>query len=147
MATPPRILAREVEDMNKIKVTAQQRKNAREAQRMWATVPTKNVIPSLRAWREDVAGSRPPTCGTTACFGGWCAWWPAFRQLGITAGYGGQPRLLGADGFHVAAMLFGWEGLFEPRMCLPIDKDFVGDDHALIAHRLEWLITHSEVGA
>ena len=128
-----------------IQVTQQQRDNALDAlNNMWPSVPPENVYPGLNAWVRD-AGQ--PNCGTVACFGGWCAWWPAFRDQGVVASASsGAPTILGRH-FGVASDLFGNYDLFHPRGEHEADMGFEGNDHELVTHRLKWLIENSEVVA
>lgn len=131
--------------MNKIKVTAKQRENAHEALRMWATVPPENVYPELSYWRMDRSNA-PPECGTVACFGGWCAWWPEFARQGVKVGAFGWPTITRREGYGTAGYLFGAEQLFYPRASgCAADRVFAGTDHELVTHRLNWLIANSEV--
>lgn len=136
-----------------IKVTAQQRANLLDALNvMWPSVPKKNVYPNLDNWRVD-RETTPPTCGTVACFGGWCAWWPAFKKQGVRVTDGGAPRLMG-DGqsfdkpSRVSQRLFGDDGLFA---CRDYGHDADPDEmarispHALVTRRLKWLLANSEV--
>ena len=134
--------------MNKIQVTAQQRANAIEARDvMWPSVPPKNVYPKLKDWRKGRAHtkSRAPDCGTVACFGGWCAWWPTFRDQGIVADEIGAPDTPHQWGANVSHTLFGTYEMFKGRGHPACDIGFRGSDHALVAHRLNWLIENSEV--
>jgi hypothetical protein len=133
--------------MSKIQVTAQQRANAVEAlEVMWPSVPPENVIRHLNHWREDAKGT-PPTCGTVACFGGWCAWWPSFMNQGVKAASGGAPisPSQAAGQRHAEQFLFGDPEMFDPRGCHPADQRFKGSDHDLVTNRLKWLIESSEV--
>jgi hypothetical protein len=87
-----------------------------------------------------------PTCGTIACFGGWCAWEPAFRELGVQAGLDGVPRLPRLPGawcsaWEVAEYLFGDEALFNSAT---YDEEDAHENHheivlARINKRLEGL--------
>lgn len=129
--------------MENIKVTQQQRDNALEALNvMWPSVPSKNVVRGLQTWREDDEGAAPD-CGTVACFGGWCAWWPTFRRQGVRTNSYGAPthrRLL-----DVSEFLFGDGDLFNVRSFHRADWIFNGTDHALVSNRLRWLIKNSTV--
>lgn len=132
--------------MGKIQVTQQQRDNAIDAlENMWPSVPPKNVYPSLRGWRaEGEVG--PPDCGTVACFGGWCAWWPNFVRQGIFPSYAGMPLIKKRSaGICAAEELFGISAMFEPRDATLLDWIVAGTDHELVTHRLKWLIANSEV--
>ncbi len=105
------------------KFTPQQIENIREAIKMWETVPPENVAPRLGFWRDGFgdphAGQKkPPTCGTVACFGGWLAWWPAFRAQGVEAWDGGAPYLTWASqpwAYMVSRELFGDDDMFDSR--------------------------------
>jgi len=135
--------------MTKIQVTAQQRANALDALNvMWPSVPPENVYPDLLDWRKAGHGT-VPDCGTVACFGGWCEWWPPFRE---------QMKLEpthGCAGWHQATSLFGpsheraIDCLFSIRHYgngHPADQTFPGGtDHELVTNRLNWLIQNTEV--
>jgi hypothetical protein len=131
-----------------IKQTPQQRANTLEALNvMWPSVPEKNVYPSLADWRRGESNARP-TCGTVACFGGWCAWWPGFRAQGIRPAYGGAPTS-DAGGFSTDASehLFGDEWLFCCRghWLIPFHESEQISDHEIVTRRLRWLLKNSEV--
>lgn len=129
--------------MEKIKVTQQQRDNALDAlHNMWPSVPAKNVARELGAWRVGPA-HEAPDCGSVACFGGWCSWWPAFVAQGVVRSPMGCARML--DGSFAARSLFGDQDLFNCRDGHNADAGFKGSDHKLVTHRLKWLITNSEV--
>lgn len=130
----------------KIEVTQQQRDNALDAlHNMWPSVPPENVFPDLGDWR-DAESDAKPSCKTVACFGGWCAWWPAFRRQGVRTFASGAPRPIGG-GFSsdVALRLFGSAGLFTRRGMFNADRGFRGTDHELVTNRLHWLIENSTV--
>jgi hypothetical protein len=125
-------------------VTQQQRINLLEALNvMWPSVPQENVSYNLAAWRKDKgdhAGTArtlkiPPTCGTVACFGGWCAWWPAFREQGVSADSDGVPNVSSEE-------LFGAPDLFTPHGNHPADIGFDGSDHELVSNRLRYVLRH-----
>lgn len=127
-------------------VSQQQRDNAIEALTvMWPTVPKENVAPGLLTWRMDnrdtdsiIQELNPPTCGSIACFGGWCQWWPSFRQQYDQKYYWSM--------FTTARQLFGDGSLFEVRHSHEADgKAPHLDDHALVSYRLKWLIQNSYV--
>lgn len=132
----------------KIRVTARQRANAVEARNvMWPSVPPENVANWLSSWRLD-STSEVPTCGTVACFGGWCAWWPSFQAQGVqSCGGTGAPELLGkfASSRHVSNELFGSQDMFFTRGDHTADIGFTGTDHKLVTTRLNWLIKNSVV--
>lgn len=132
--------------MSKIIQTPQQRANTLEALNvMWPSVPPKNVYRQLADFRE---GNRrtAPDCGTVACFGGWCAWWPSFVDQGIKVGCGGKPVIAGFDWAADASKhLFSYPQMFAGRDGHPADKRFTGTDHELVTHRLQWLLDNSEV--
>ena len=132
----------------KIKVTAQQRANAIEARDvMWPSVPSENVATWLVSWRTD-STHEVPTCGTVACFGGWCAWWPSFQAQGVQAcEHTGAPKLFGKSCSHRDASneLFGTEDMLFPRGTHTADIGFSGTDHMLVTTRLNWLIKNSVV--
>lgn len=136
-----------------IRVTQQQRRNAMAARfQMWPSVPPENVIRNLSNWRADDSNFRPD-CNTVACFGGWCAWWPFFREQGVRADAEGMPYIGEGEpdqhGTFVALHLFGHRALFLPRGDHPADPHPWDDDrvtdHKLVTRRLDWLIANSEV--
>lgn len=131
----------------RIKQTPQQRANTLDAlNNLWPSVPPENVIRNLNAWRKDCTG-QPPDCGTVACFGGWCAWWPAFRAQGVIAGGGGGPLLTDrSPSFYVSDHLFGAGLLFTRRGGMECDDPF-DTDHECVTRRLQWLLENSEVEA
>lgn len=109
----------------------------------------------LSAWRWG-SGDAQPDCGTVACFGGWCAWWPSFQQQGVTANPLRQSRAPWCMGepvtgwcgeFGVARYLFGDDRLFHWRDAHSADRTFspYGSDHELVTHRLRWLLENSVV--
>ncbi len=127
--------------------TEQQRKNLEEALNvMWPSVPPENVSPSLGEWRHETgmairsASSSPPSCGTIACFGGWCAWWPYFREQGVSSDGSGMPITSGYLG--VAEVLFGDARIFAGRgayvsdALVPVDTS----DHDLVTARLKYAL-------
>lgn len=130
----------------KIKVTQKQRDNLLEALNvMWPSVPPENVFPALAAFRSGDKFKAKPTCGTVACFGGWCAWWPSFRAQGVRV----NPDNVGAPmmgnsywAAEVAEKLFGDYGLFMSRL----DHES-GTDHEVVTARLKKLLANSEVAA
>ena len=130
-----------------IRVTKQQRANAIEARDvMWPSVPPENVEPALAAWRRH--GSGKPSCGTVACFGGWCAWWPGFRAQGVRADELGAPTFgNSAMPSEASCQLFGLSEMFRSRGGSGIDRQasYELTDHELVTHRLNWLIENSEV--
>lgn len=127
-----------------IRVTKQQRANAIEARDvMWPSVPPENVIPELASWRRGRRGR--PDCGSVACFGGWCAWWPSFRAQGVRSNAFGAPVFRGD--FGASSTLFGSSDLFVPRGSSSSDvhAPYRCTDHELVTYRLNWLIENSEV--
>lgn len=124
--------------------------NVESAQRMWATIPVANV--NLGTWRKsEPAAPGPeqgaPGCGTIACLGGWCAWWPEFMAQGVAATRGGSPhfpadkRSTHAD---VAEELFGARYMFDTRSPEEYEEsDFQGadgkpiDDYDVVSYRLQ----------
>jgi hypothetical protein len=130
-----------------IKVTAQQRANAIEARDvMWPSVPESNVTSGLSLWRDDYRPMEPPTCGTVACFGGWCEWYPPFRmQLSVSS-----PKVASWDaivGLYGPSDDPNIDGLLDPRGSHCADQGFRGSDHALVLRRINWLIKNSKVDA
>lgn len=123
--------------MSKIVQTAQQRANTLEALNvMWPSIRPVEVTKKLEGWR----------CGSTACFGGWCAVWPKFQAQGLSPGAEGIPMLDGAINVDADDVLFGDRNLFNSRDCHPADEDCDDEtDHELVTHRLQWLLENSEV--
>jgi hypothetical protein len=131
--------------MSKIIQTPQQRANTLEALNvMWPSVPPANVYKALLDWRGGTEPTfEPPTCGSVACFGGWCEWWPPFRkQLRLEPNHGGMGWREGRALFHDIGT--GFE-IFDVRGGHPADFEFKGTDHELVTHRLQWLLDNSEV--
>lgn len=130
--------------MAKIRVTAQQRANALDAlNNMWPSVPPENVMSNLGWWRNG-SPTRAPTCNTIACFGGWCAWWPAFRAQGVRVSRNGKPFMRNKPlACEVSQELFGCGTLFFSRRAL--DEPFNGTDHQVVTQRLRQLIRNSIV--
>lgn len=140
-------------------VSKQQRANALEARDvMWPSIPPENVARRLEYWFCDPSTpwdvalaevrSPPGGCGTTACFGGWCALWPAFRAQGLRNDDAGAPFMVGPGmaGENPSTMLFGDSLLFVRRGSYArSDHLFSGTDHALVTRRLDALIRNSEV--
>lgn len=131
------------------KITRQQHENLLDALlNMWPSVPPENVYPSLNDWRDtsDTCGNKKPSCQTVACFGGWCAWWPAFRRQGVRAMDCGAPVTPDgrtADG--VSRLLFGCGDLFCCRGIHSSDGGFRGTDHELVTNRLKFVLRNCEV--
>ena len=133
--------------MNKIQQTKQQRENTLDARYvMWPGVPPKNVARRLEFFREDGEEHLPPHCGTIACFGGLCAWWPPYRAQGVyTEPVNGAPRLSGiGSAFDVANKLFGQSELFDAVGEHPADDKSLSA-HENVTRRLNWLLENSEV--
>lgn len=130
-----------------IHVTKKQRSNLLEALYvMWPSVPPENVYAELGGWRgSGESAETPPTCGSVACFGGWCAWWPTFVKQGISVGPGGAPQTLRGGSSDACRRLFGVSGLFLGRDGLGIDLGFAGSDHDLVTHRLLWVLKNTKV--
>jgi len=132
----------------KLKVTQQQRDNALEALHvMWPSVPPENVFPDLADWRDGGLTLKAPHCGTAACFGGWCAWWPSFRAQGVHPTYYGAPDMneSGMLCSEVSQALFGHVGMFAGRGGFPGEWQTKWTDHEIVTRRLQWLIENSEV--
>lgn len=134
--------------MTKFWVTQQQRDNLLEALNvMWPSVPPENVPAGLSVFRQDFDYGAP-NCGTVACFGGWCAWWPSFRAQGVWAGDVGRPEMEAGFPGDVSELLFGHAMMFKARgHAGMMDVGFRGTDHELVIHRLNWLLENSEVAA
>lgn len=135
--------------MNKIIQTPQQRANTLDALNvMWPSVPPDNVYRNLDAWRNGPPGNGRdlPTCRTVACFGGWCAHWPAFREQGVLPDVDGAPTMSGSPwACDAGGTLFGCDRMFVYRGLFPSDNDFRGSDHEIVTRRLQWLLANSEV--
>jgi hypothetical protein len=96
----------------------QQLQNCLLATVLWDTVTPRQVY--LDDWRRENCGAK--SCGMKACFGGWLATWPEFRDQGVRAHRDGFPMLVdengeetGINGFGVAQYLFGDANLFDGR--------------------------------
>jgi len=136
--------------MKKIRVTQQQRDNLLDALNvMWPSVPPANVYTKLDRF-VDKGYDGQLHCGSIACFGGWCAAWPGFKNQGTSLTSGGVPiysnGFIRGWGTEVANRLFG-HGVFSVRNDHPADEGFKGNDHKLVTHRLQWLLKNSEVVA
>jgi hypothetical protein len=130
-----------------IKVTQQQKLNQLSAKEMWLTVPTENVSWNLGDWREDNHfnyKNSPPSCGTIACFGGWCAWWPYFRAQGVGSNNRGVPD--NGTSLSVPGDLFGCGFLGETAFYSrhPSEK---GTDWQVVMTRINRMLKNSEVAA
>ena len=141
-----------------IEVTQLQRDNAISAKEMWLTVPEANVVPRLATWNyyHDAKIKRPkaPTCKTIACFGGWCAWWPAFQAQGIKADPVGMPVIHENEDQSVCFTLFGVYRLFISRGRAEADESFKSrskqeyeeaSDWKIIMNRIDYLIQNTVV--
>jgi len=127
--------------------TKQQRENTLEALNvMWPSVPAKNVVERLKRWRDDADPEAAPDCGSIACFGGWCAWWPSFVSQGITVSMLGAPNFAGSV-YGADTLLFGDRCIFNSRGDHGADAHFTGTDHELVTHRLQWLLENSKVSS
>ena len=128
-----------------IKVTQLQRDNAISAKEMWLTVPEANVSPGLSDWSNRYAGDEVPDCGTQACFGGWCAWWPAFQAQGLKASGLGSP-IFEDDGHSktscdVSKTLFGHSYMFVTK-----SHDYlVYKDRAVFKNATDWQIVMNRI--
>lgn len=141
---------------NTLRVTAQQRHNAKAALHdMWPSIPSKNI--SLR-WYLTAGVPNEPSTDTVACFGTWCAMWPAFAAQGLRVAarpsvptLHGMPLLKGASSkrlswqsaSRVCRMLFGCDDLFAPRACG--DAEYGMSDKRAVASRLRALLKNSTV--
>jgi hypothetical protein len=119
---------------------------------MWKTIPPENVSYQLETWRLDNNSGQPdvpPTCNTIACFGGWCAWWPAFRQQGVKSFFDGSPSFrVDLDNYDmpykVSQVLFGDRRLFNPRGLFGNEKTKGLTDHEVVMKRLVALLKEAE---
>lgn len=137
------------------KVTALQMTNILDVRVMWLTVPERNVYPNLSYWRKhfELGGretglATAPSCNTIACFGGWCAWWPAFMAQGVRAGLNGSPSI--PRRMDSSPVLFGHHKMFAPRGCLHKEGGRKNDDKSdwqIVMDRINWMIANSEVAA
>ena len=145
-----------------IEQTPRQRANTLEALNvMWPSVPPENVAERLAFYRDRQALGRrdsPPDCGTVACFGGWCAWWPTFRAQGVFAGDTGSPQTKQSirtdrGAFVVSEFLFGYSEMFTAAGFHPADpkRNWKGvmprgvSDHEIVTRRLKWVLENSRV--
>lgn len=136
---------------SRLKITKQHHANIVDAlTNMLPSIPEANIIPRLEEWRRDPGPKTqwnifPPTCGTLACFGGWCLWWPRFRKQGLSVGYAGGP-IVPYEMVTAAEKLFGDPDIFNRRGMHRADRHRAHlTDHAIIVNRLQWLLNNSEV--
>lgn len=129
----------------------QQLANIDLAERLWRErVAPNQVIGGLHTWVET------PDCGSAACFGGWIARFPEFREMGVRrlkeidpddyfgVVYGEAPAFDKDNwGVRASIALFGDASLFEPRGGHPADPswnsywdDDLMSDHELVLKRL-----------
>jgi hypothetical protein len=128
----------------KIVITPQQHANLLDALHvMWPSVPPENVARGFCVWSTTKFKA---TCKTIACFGGWCAEWPSFRDQGVRRdSRSGGPRIPGYYGeFEVSEVLFGFRDLFVVRGQHPADK-LGRTDHQTVSDRLRWCLKRSTV--
>lgn len=135
-------------------ITQQQHDNLLDAlHNMWPSVPPENVFPELEHFGNggaDKARLNPEAdCGTVACFGGWCAYWPAFRGQGLYIGSEGIPETRTNYGIGAAAELFGNRQLFGHRGSHAADPQSSNEvtDHELVTNRLRWELANTQVAA
>ena len=135
-----------------IKVTQQQRDNQLSAREMWLTVPEINVTPQLMRFREldprQTEDNRhlAPDCGTVACFGGWCAWWPPFRAQGVYTDVEGIPRIKGR--WSVSEALFGifvFGTRYKNLPSKPYPPYPVESDWQIVMNRIDWMLANTWV--
>lgn len=120
-------------------------KNLRIALWRWESIPPENVYYRLAEWCDERAVDEP-TCNTVACFGGWVALMPEFKEYGVRVGGVGEPLMPGVDGGvrSVAARLFGSYAMFNARDAHPSDEGFIGTDHELVTNRIKHAIARLE---
>ena len=86
---------------------------------MWLAIPADKVSWKLSTWRSEDGCKDSAGCGTTACFGGWCAIHPAFQAQGIYALPFGKPAMIENNahlsGGEISDKLFGDSALFVAR--------------------------------
>ena len=131
-----------------IEITHKQFKNLDEAKAMWSTIPERNVAERLSEWRNIRTDkpSKAPTCKTIACFGGWCAYWPAFQEQGIHGSSVGSPTKVIQGTYlkvpEVSLMLFGVENMFVVRGYHPQDKIALPatSDWQIVMNRIDWML-------
>ncbi len=145
-----------------IKQTPQQRANTLYAlNEMWPSIPKTKVARDLGDWVDESGGEMFPEagaeieCGSPACFGGWCARMPFFKEQGVRFDLYNRPTLITADGIYHTGLdsaegLFGDWCLFHTAGDHPSDPDEDGEpeegfEHELVMDRLRWLLANSEV--
>lgn len=142
----------------KYKLTQQQFKNLTAAVNFWLKVPRDTVTAGLNTWRSAGAVTTKPTCGSTACFGGWLPYSPYFSQLGVQrrGRFNPHPVLVENDIIvhemkDVAEHLFGERELFASKFYWSIDRQLVREmgenasDWGLVLMRLAYVLEHAEL--
>lgn len=117
--------------------------NLKSAREMWLSIPPENVYPKLLNWRLKKRGRSQAhrlDCNTVACFGGWCAWWPPFRALGVRPNCFGMPIV--PDRLSASTYLFGEPLAFAPRYSAnpSMPDDPTDSDHAHVLKRIDWML-------
>jgi hypothetical protein len=146
----------------KYKLTKQQFKNLTEAVNFWLKVPRNTVTSKLQSWRGceylTPQGLSTPSCGSTACFGGWLPYSPYFSSLGVQAvsRLEGHPILrtngiTEYDGKALAGYLFGERELFAGKYYWSEDYPLIEElganysDWGLVLMRLAYVIDNADL--
>lgn len=123
----------------KLSAIEQKLENCKLALRLWnERVTPDQVVKELNEW----------TCETQACFGGWLATWPEFRDMGVFASYVGSPIMVAGsellDPSLVSNRLFGDRNMFKVRGLGPAggDEEKAPSAHAAVVLRLETQIDY-----
>lgn len=144
----------------KFEITLKQLNNLTKAIQFWLKVPRTSVVNGLGCWRETTDVTSRPTCGSSACFGGWLPHSPYFAKLGVkintdSAYSKGTPVLFVADeillGKDVALHLFGTRDLFATKGFFSQDYDLwrsMGENASewgLVLLRLAYVIDNAKL--
>ena len=146
----------------KIRVSQVQRENLLIARAMWLKIQKSQVSKDLGTWRSEGFGSEvmndeQPSCGTIACFGGWCAWVPEFMAQGVYASDIGSPDHDSMATFatpngianSVSLMLFGNSNMFRMRADTFTSKHEAYDDSSsdwqIVMNRIDALLEKTVV--
>ena len=123
-------------------------KNTEIALKFWNYVPKDKVSGGLNAWLDERKSKK--SCGTIACFGGWCPLIPEFAVLGLKHEIGTNAPTLRELGItvpsKVAKYLFGELTMFYTYGACIYDNYIIRnlfpaneppDDHELVHDRLQ----------
>jgi hypothetical protein len=129
--------------MTKTRKLEIQLENLKIALWRWRSIPDENIVSNLMNWQEfdpRLRATQIPTCNTIACFGGWVALMPEFREMGVKVSEGGSPYM--RRGGHVvyfdwcvADHLFGDSRLFQPKTVT--EQLLRESDRQVVIHRIK----------